>query len=488
MAGLARPAHRDRAPLGTRGRRGGHDDDEIDALVAAAQGLTGSEREQADWDVVRLAQRAVRGSEPAAAIAELRRRAEGMPREGGILLGRAAELEVSFVVVPSADPLADVDTGGMSRRARATVLRARGFWHLARGEHEEADHALAEIRRLEGGPDALADALAVLAHLAGERLAVAARVADDGLRAAQQAFDAPLIRVYAFLAALTAVMDRRPEDADRFLAESSFLGLPAPFPALSYTGLKTLAAESAARRGQRALMEQLLAELDAAGLSDGPFLGQNSGMAYARMAAVEEGPEAAADRSIESGDALWERGALLSAAYAYLEGMMYHPDGERWRRVRERVAEVRTPGIVRQEAFVLALVARDAAAVVEQIAALEEQGRRREALALSAIALRMIDELPASDDVAAAGARLAAVRERLHATAIAWSDAPVILTPREREVAELVAAGLSNSVIAEALVLSVRTVESHVNRLLRKAGLHRRSDVKAFLLAQHPVG
>jgi DNA-binding NarL/FixJ family response regulator len=47
-----------------------------------------------------------------------------------------------------------------------------------------------------------------------------------------------------------------------------------------------------------------------------------------------------------------------------------------------------------------------------------------------------------------------------------------------------VAAGLSNSVIAEALVLSVRTVESHVNRLLRKAGLHRRSDVKGFLLAQ----
>ncbi|SIT78643.1 helix-turn-helix transcriptional regulator [Microbacterium sp. RU33B] len=466
---------------------GAHDDDEATALVAAAHGLVGTERERAEWDVARLARRAIRGREPAAAVAELRERAAGMPREGGILLARAAELEVSFLTVPDADPLADLDTSGMSRRARALVLRGRGFWLLARGAHEEADGVLAELRRLEGGPDPLADAVAVLAHVVGERMSVAARIAGEGLADAQKAFDAPLIRVYAFLAALTATMDRRHDDAERLVSESSFLGLPAPFPALSYTGLKILAAESAARRGQRGLMEQLLAEIDAAGLSDGPFLGQNSGMAYARLAFVEDGPEAAASRSIESGDALWDRGALLSAAYAYLEGMLYLPDPAEWERLKPRISQIAAPGVVRQAAFVDALVSRDGEAVVDHIAVLEERGRGREALALSGIALRMLDsdETPAAS--AGAGVRLAELRRRLETVAVDTSEPRVTLTPREREVAELVAAGLTNAVIAEALVLSVRTVESHINRLLRKAGLHRRADVKAFLLAQDAV-
>lgn len=42
------------------------------------------------------------------------------------------------------------------------------------------------------------------------------------------------------------------------------------------------------------------------------------------------------------------------------------------------------------------------------------------------------------------------------------------LTPREREVLDLLATGLSNRQIADRLVLSARTVEKHVERLLQK--------------------
>ena len=44
------------------------------------------------------------------------------------------------------------------------------------------------------------------------------------------------------------------------------------------------------------------------------------------------------------------------------------------------------------------------------------------------------------------------------------------LTPREREVIRLLAAGQSNEAIARELVLSVRTVERHVENLYAKIG------------------
>ncbi|WP_159501112.1 AAA family ATPase [Microbacterium sp. 18062] len=49
------------------------------------------------------------------------------------------------------------------------------------------------------------------------------------------------------------------------------------------------------------------------------------------------------------------------------------------------------------------------------------------------------------------------------------------LTSREREVADLVANGLTNREIAERLYLSPRTVEDHVARILRKRGLRSRA-------------
>lgn len=66
------------------------------------------------------------------------------------------------------------------------------------------------------------------------------------------------------------------------------------------------------------------------------------------------------------------------------------------------------------------------------------------------------------------------------ARARARADDP--LSAREQEVVRLVAEGLSNREVADALVLSERTVESHVRRVLAKTGLTSRTQLTRWFL------
>ena len=54
---------------------------------------------------------------------------------------------------------------------------------------------------------------------------------------------------------------------------------------------------------------------------------------------------------------------------------------------------------------------------------------------------------------------------------------PLPITDREREIAMLAAAGLSNRQIAERLSVSVRTVDGHLYRIFVKLGIERREQL-----------
>jgi DNA-binding CsgD family transcriptional regulator len=57
----------------------------------------------------------------------------------------------------------------------------------------------------------------------------------------------------------------------------------------------------------------------------------------------------------------------------------------------------------------------------------------------------------------------------------------VTLRGREREVASLAAAGMTNQEIADRLVISVRTVTSHLDHIYSRLGIGSRAQLERFL-------
>ncbi len=92
---------------------------------------------------------------------------------------------------------------------------------------------------------------------------------------------------------------------------------------------------------------------------------------------------------------------------------------------------------------------------------------------------------PALADADAVGASLLAQRARreLVATGLrprrAALEGASALTPRQRQIIELAAAGKANRAIAQQLFLSIKTVETHLAAGYRKLGVNTRMDLSA---------
>ncbi|NLD75244.1 MAG: AAA family ATPase [Acidimicrobiales bacterium] len=104
-----------------------------------------------------------------------------------------------------------------------------------------------------------------------------------------------------------------------------------------------------------------------------------------------------------------------------------------------------------------------------------------EAAAAASVAFRE-SSVPASARRTGARCRQLAQRfDALPTPAMEGADDPLPLSRREREVAGLAAQGLTNAEIAGRLVVSVRTVESHLHQAFAKLGVDRRSQLAELL-------
>jgi DNA-binding CsgD family transcriptional regulator len=91
----------------------------------------------------------------------------------------------------------------------------------------------------------------------------------------------------------------------------------------------------------------------------------------------------------------------------------------------------------------------------------------------------------AHEQAAAAGATTLLEAARRVSTPAAEPDTQ-LLTPRETEVARLVATGATNREIAQALSIAPKTVAAHVEHILTKLGASRRAQIATWTATQHP--
>ncbi|BBY16087.1 transcriptional regulator [Mycolicibacterium litorale] len=121
-----------------------------------------------------------------------------------------------------------------------------------------------------------------------------------------------------------------------------------------------------------------------------------------------------------------------------------------------------------------ALVEGDADAVREAAELFERLGAllsAADAYADASALYRAGDNKRRAVDAAAQADRLAGACGGIRTPALKIAANPLPISAREREIAELIAAGASNKQIAERLVLSVRTVEGHIYRACAKLGV-----------------
>ena len=127
---------------------------------------------------------------------------------------------------------------------------------------------------------------------------------------------------------------------------------------------------------------------------------------------------------------------------------------------------------------------RDAAGIFAAAQQFEQIGAllsAADAAAQAGVAFEAADDRRCSVEAAAVANRLAAECGGIRTPALDLAGHPLPLTVREREIANLVAAGLSNRDIADRLTVSVRTVEGHLYRACIKLDISDREELVAMI-------
>ena len=316
------------------------------------------------------------------------------------------------------------------------------------------------------------------------------REAEELLTRAQGVvIDQPAAEASAYVAGWLAVLhleQGRPVSAFRRASESYTL-FQQLGRAFSAQWPHTVAAHALALAGHAGRAAETLAALDALGLPAVP-VNETEVLQARAWAAAAAGDLPAARRQLEAAADLGEEIGDMIGAVGALHGLARLGHA---RQVSGRLAALATQVdgdlVAARAAYASALAARDSEALGKVAGDFEDLGAvlyAAEASAEAAVLLRHAGETRAAAAAEQRAARLLARCEGAATPAVRLITARVRLTQGELDTAMQAAAGRSNKQIAGDMQLSVRTVESHLQRAYQKLGISGRHELAGALRDQ----
>jgi DNA-binding CsgD family transcriptional regulator len=153
-------------------------------------------------------------------------------------------------------------------------------------------------------------------------------------------------------------------------------------------------------------------------------------------------------------------------------------------RLTELEVATTSPLVAVRAAHVRAELARDPVAVTEAAERFETMGcdlAAAEAFASAADLVRAAGDQRQANQLAGRASSLLERCEGARSARLLPASSVVPLSPREREIAVLAAAGVQSKEIAERLFVSVRTVNNHLQNVYTKLGVSGRAELRAAL-------
>jgi DNA-binding CsgD family transcriptional regulator len=272
--------------------------------------------------------------------------------------------------------------------------------------------------------------------------------------------------------------------AIRLLRESAVLLRDADATGMLAWALAGLA-QAAAQAGEADLARESVGEMEGRHLANKDFEPE-LGLARAWSAEADGELSRARESALGAADLARSRGQTTYEVRALHELCRLGAPAAAAERLALLAGEVDGPFASLGATHAAALVAGDAVALMhaaESFAAIDALIVAAEAADAAAAAFRETGHEASARSAAARAALWLQSCEGARPPTLLPAPAAAELTPREREVALLAAGGLSSREIADLLVVSVRTVDNHLQRVYRKLGVSRRDDLPKLLAA-----
>ncbi len=400
-----------------------------------------------------------------------------------LLLGRPLPSAEPTETAAAADAPEDDGVRGDATPPDPAGGAAADAWPLlARGRVRDALEASGpEGGREQSPPTAEDRAVHGIAAILAGSIDAAVRDAGRAQDAARADLDGPAVEISAAVAAFGLALAGRSRELREHLAAALALGPTAPLQPWARAGLLCVGAALAAADHRVVAARALADGLTALRLPLSPVPLTSAALARLRVSVVAgEDPREGAEALWREVDQSLDRGFVAAAVLSGAAAAEVLPDHPVAARVAAAGAASQGTVLPLLGRYVGALASGRPDRAAEVAPALGSAGLRihtvRAHARAASLAALQGDPASAQSELAAADAVVARAGGDLDGAVDALG--PVSgLSGRELEIARLVAAGSSNRQVAEALGVSVRTIDNHLYRIYRKVGVSDRESL-----------